>query len=73
MVAGQALAVGLLGGVLGVIALSVVAKRVRTGIAPAWTSQLSPLLLGLATGVVAAAGALRLVYRRVIVTVLRVG
>jgi len=30
-VAGHALAVGLLGGVLGVIALSVVANRVKTG------------------------------------------
>ena len=73
VVAGQALAVGLLGGVLGVIALTILANRLKTGIALTLSSQLSPLLLGLATGVVAAAGALRLVYRRVIVTVLRVG
>jgi ABC-type antimicrobial peptide transport system permease subunit len=73
VVAGQAIAVGLLGGVLGVIALSILANRVKTGIALTITSQLSPLLLGLATGVAAAVGAVRLVYRRVIVTVLRVG
>jgi hypothetical protein len=73
VVAGQALAVGLLGGVLGVIALSILANRVKTGIALTWSSQLSPLLLGVATGIAAAVGAVRLVYRRVIVTVLRVG
>jgi hypothetical protein len=73
VVAGQALAVGLLGGVLGVIALSILANRVKTGIALTWSSQLSPLALGVATGIAAAVGAVRLVYRRVIVTVLRVG
>jgi ABC-type antimicrobial peptide transport system permease subunit len=73
VVAGQAISVGLLGGVLGVIALSILANRVKTGIALTWSSQLSPLALGVATGVAAAVGAVRLVYRRVIVTVLRVG
>ena len=73
VVAGQAISVGLLGGVLGVIALTIVANRVRTGIALTWSSQVSPLLMGVATGVAAAVGAVRLVYRRVVVTVLRVG
>jgi hypothetical protein len=73
VVAGQAISVGLLGGVLGVIALSILANRVKTGIALTWSSQLSPLVLGVATGIAAAIGAVRLVYRRVIVTVLRVG
>ncbi len=62
-VAGQALAVGVLGEMLGVIALTVLAQRVKTGIVLTLTSQLSPLALGAATGVAAAVGAVRLVYR----------
>lgn len=73
LIAGQGLAVGFLGGILGAIALALLTNRVKAGLILTRTSLLSTLALGLATGVTAAVGAVRLVFRRIVVAVLRAG
>jgi putative ABC transport system permease protein len=73
VVAAQALTVGLLGGALGVGALAFLGNRLHSGISLTLASQISPLLLGLVTGIAATVVAVRAVYRHVIISVIRIG